>query len=98
MAGSCRAEGSAWWATAVVVVAVVLVAEQTVARPAGTDAWVEVASAEIEEDPGLGLLGLKASAGCRECVKVSQAAPDWQTEDGRRFGERGRAQTHLQGR
>lgn len=80
------------------VAAVVLVAEQAVARPAGMAEGEEVVSAEAGEDIGLGLLGQRASAGCRECVRACPSAPDWQTEGGRRSGGRGQGQKHLRGR
>lgn len=92
MADFYQAESSALWATAAVVVAV-LEAVQIVARPVGT-----AVSAEAVEGLGLGVQGLRASAGCRECVRVSQSALDWQIEGGKQSGGRVQVRIHLLGR
>lgn len=96
VADFCRAESSAWWVTAVVVVAVLGAAQ--IARLVGMVVEGAAVSAEAGEGPGLGLQGLRASAGCRECVRVSLSAPDWQIEGGRLSGGRVQVRIHLWGR
>lgn len=97
MVDFCRAENSAWWAIAAVVVAV-LGAAQIVARLVGMVVEGAAVSAEAGEGLGLGLQGPRASAGCRECVRVSLSAPDWQIEGGRQSGGRVQVRIHLWGR
>lgn len=79
------------WATAAVVV--VLEVVQIVARPVGM-----AVEGEAVEGLGLGLQDPRVSAGCRECVRVSQSALDWQIEDGKQSGGRVQVRIHLLGR
>lgn len=97
MVDFCQAESSAWWATAAVAVAV-LGAAQIAARLVGMVVEGAAVSAEAGEGPGLGLQGPRASAGCRECVRVSLSVQDWQIEGGRRSGGRVQVRIHLWGR
>ncbi len=87
-----QAESSALWATAAVAV---LEAVQIVARPVGMSEEGEAVSAETVEGLGLGLQGLRASAGCRECVRASPSALNWQIEGGKQSGGRVQVQIPL---
>lgn len=84
--------------TAAVVVVVVLGAAQIVARLVGMVVEGAAVSAEAGEGLGLGLQGLRASAGCRECVRVSLSALDWQIEGERQSEGKEQVQIHLWGR
>lgn len=97
---SCPAENSAWWVTAAAVpeaahsaVELVWVAVEDLAVVAGPEKEVEV-----EEAPERGTQGQRVSAGCRECVRAFQTAPDWETEDGMQAEGRRWGQRHQSGR
>lgn len=93
-----QAESSALWATAAAVVVAALEAVQIVARHVGMSVEGEAVTAEAVEGLGLGLQGPRASAGCRECVRVSLSALDWQIEGGKQSGGRVQVRIHLWGR
>lgn len=61
-------------------------------------AVVAGAGLEVEEAPEGGNQGQRASAGCKECARAFQTAPDWETEDGKQAAERRWGQTHQLGR